>query len=890
MNVAFSRPPNFSFQAVRTRAFLEFVEGGPRAKITSVLAPPGFGKTILLVEIHHQVEREGLGAIWIGADAHTGTGTSFLFELEQRLLTPEPGFGEAFAYQQKPSTRERIERVVAALGATTGDLYIILDNADLGDIAETQRLIDALVFGTPDSIRLVISSSTRPPFDVTRSLLELRLKSIGAAELGFALTDIQTLFEEAGVSNLDRSFAAQILRLSEGWPAAVRLMQVLISAGGAALTGESEAWGGESLLESLFERLMERLQPDLQTFLIEISAFSAFSQDLLAVATQSSRSGAFLRYLIENNVLIASLSDGDKCFRLHALFRRYLSRLASDRLPPERRRDIALRGAQWLEREDHIPESLELALQANDAAMCVRLLEKLSWTLVRRAGNLASFTGWVELARSRDIQLGSEARFWYLWTLIFDRRYDDAARELESFTDDLRHTSCSEERRTMLQAKVGLAELVLKLHLDDMGAIRSLAPKWLEHHAEMDRFETGATAGALALAQVADLDFNAAHQSARLSIGSVSPSASLYGKSWAKNIWAHLELMLGNAAEVDARTHELQETIRREIGHDSLIGAVTAMVRANALYHLGQEGEAVAIADGALSLASQCGLLDFVWLGLEAMLRRATNPDADPGALNVLYETAERYPERLTRMLDYQRIRLLCYDNRPEAAIQLASKVSLWTNSEVVVTSATASFASETMLRDLAAINLMTIVGDHEKAADRIEAGLHRARQANNRRAWIDYLLARCGFSWRIGRSHEAASAFSRAVVLASEAGWKSPFREQAALARQIVSSTPLKQLGLVTDASRTFLSEITEVTVAPLTEDEGPDLRSEGLTKRELALLHMLNEGKDNAQIAQNANIAVRTVKWHLRNLYAKLDVKNRTAALARARGIGLI
>ena len=51
-----------------------------------------------------------------------------------------------------------------------------------------------------------------------------------------------------------------------------------------------------------------------------------------------------------------------------------------------------------------------------------------------------------------------------------------------------------------------------------------------------------------------------------------------------------------------------------------------------------------------------------------------------------------------------------------------------------------------------------------------------------------------------------------------------------------------------------------------------------------------MLNEGKDNAQIAQHADIAVRTVKWHLRNLYAKLNVKNRTAALARAREVGLI
>lgn len=891
MNAAFSGPPNYPFEAIRTRAFSDFANCQTPAKLTSVLAPPGYGKTILLAEIHRELERKGYKALWVGADANKGSAISFLFELEQRLFSNSTGFGEAFAYQQKPTIRERIERVLAALTAMPGEMFLVFDNTDLGDLEETRRLIDALAFETPEHIRLVVSSSTKPAFDATRALLELKLNTINAAALGFGLNDIAQLLKDAGVNDLDKSLAMQILHQSEGWPAAVRLLQVLTSTGGTTPDSSKQAWAGDGLLETLFERLLDKLQPELQTFLIEIAVFPAFSSELLAAATQSERAASYLRFLVDNNILITSLSEQDAWYRLHALFRRYLMRLATDRLTAKRQRQIALRGAQWLERHEQIADSLELALRAEDTAMCARLLEKLSWSLVRTAGNLTSFTSWVERARAQDVCLGSEARFWYLWTLIFERRYDDATQEMSSFAASLKQTSYSEERQAMLRAKIGLAEIVLKLHLDDMPAIRALAPRWLEEHAEKDRFETGATAGALALSQGAELDFVSGHTSALTSIASVAPSASVYGKAWAKNIWAHLELMQGNPREVDLGIQELQDAIAREVGQDTLIGAVTAIVRANALYHLGHEQEALTIAQTCLARASDCGLLDFVWLGLEILVPHAIREGGDNGLLNMLQEAAQRYPARLSRSLEYRRIRLHCLENRTEAAVQIAGRQGLWVNSRCVPESPAGITASEAQMRSLTVISLMTMLGEHDQAAALIEDGLHASRKVGNRRASIEYMLARSTLGWRTGRSTEAIGAFSRAIVMASETGLQSPFQENELLVQQIVSSTPLKQLGLVTDASRTFLASLTQAGTSE--ENRGnPDDESltEELTKRELSLLQMLNEGKDNAQIAQHADIAVRTVKWHLRNLYAKLNVKNRTAALARAREVGLI
>ena len=61
-------------------------------------------------------------------------------------------------------------------------------------------------------------------------------------------------------------------------------------------------------------------------------------------------------------------------------------------------------------------------------------------------------------------------------------------------------------------------------------------------------------------------------------------------------------------------------------------------------------------------------------------------------------------------------------------------------------------------------------------------------------------------------------------------------------------------------------------------------------LTERERDLLIALASGGTNAQLADQLGVSVNTVKFHLGNLYEKLNVNNRTQAVARARELQLI
>ena len=52
------------------------------------------------------------------------------------------------------------------------------------------------------------------------------------------------------------------------------------------------------------------------------------------------------------------------------------------------------------------------------------------------------------------------------------------------------------------------------------------------------------------------------------------------------------------------------------------------------------------------------------------------------------------------------------------------------------------------------------------------------------------------------------------------------------------------------------------------------------GLTKRELEILQLVAEGHSNGELARMLWVTEQTVKFHLSNIYRKLDVANRTEA----------
>ena len=95
--------------------------------------------------------------------------------------------------------------------------------------------------------------------------------------------------------------------------------------------------------------------------------------------------------------------------------------------------------------------------------------------------------------------------------------------------------------------------------------------------------------------------------------------------------------------------------------------------------------------------------------------------------------------------------------------------------------------------------------------------------------------------------------------------------RELGGVIRQAITGTLFQSPGVFAAASATIAAEA-------------------GLTIKEHEILNLLSAGLSNQKIAKELWIAEQTVKFHLTNIYRKLGVKNRTAAVQTAQARGLI
>ena len=93
---------------------------------------------------------------------------------------------------------------------------------------------------------------------------------------------------------------------------------------------------------------------------------------------------------------------------------------------------------------------------------------------------------------------------------------------------------------------------------------------------------------------------------------------------------------------------------------------------------------------------------------------------------------------------------------------------------------------------------------------------------------------------------------------------------------------------------ARRFVGELLDSGAASDTvANEHPQSRPRGhdlhLSPRESEIARLLGQGLGNREIGQALTMAPDTVKWHLKNIFGKLGVTNRTQAVLKLQGIGL-
>jgi LuxR family maltose regulon positive regulatory protein len=886
-------PPTYAFRPVMTPLFASFSTRETLPKITTLVAPPGFGKTVFLSEICKKYQNSGIDCLWISLDERDSSLSSLL-----RMLEAAIGIKSKESYISEPflqsDSADRIEQVRIRLSKELRPLILFIDNIDFCREASAERLLNALVFNTPGSVKLLVSSSSTPvPFNAGRAHLELNLQTIRAADLSFDKKAICEIFADAGLSEIDPAVLDAIVEKTEGWPAAIRLLQLTVQANGSLERGiDLLPDNDKHISDILSQRLMSSFQSELVTFLYEIAELRHFSAELARIATGSAKAAYWIQFLVDRNIMIIPVDPKRRWFRFHTLFRQFLISEAKRHYSAARRSEVHVAAARWLMRRGDQKSAFDLAMNAGELDLITEILEKAACALVREQGDTATFISWIQRAEEIGARRGDLATFWYVWALLFERRFAQANDEIRAAYAQLAKSRDDESSAT-LRAKLSIAEIAAGVHLDTPETVANVARVWLREHPDGEGFDVAvASAGGLACSRFSSHDFNSARNALRIAQAAISQSNSVYGRSWVETLEAIRETYQGDPAIAVRQLLEIENRARADIAPTAGIVSVVAVVRARALYECGRIEEAEGIVAEHLRRAADNGVPDTTWAGLEVALDSAIR---GKGAftLDALRSIVKEYPKRIGILFELKLIRELALAERTEEAFERArglgwSAKSGWSPDFL----ANASEMEKSAARVAAGILLM-IAAHLPHAIELFQEEIHFARTAGRRREQVDLNLLCADAYFRSDARTSALRAFTRAIVLTSRQEIYLPFLKHRKLIVYLQENVRPKELGLTNMdefATLTGVFRMLGLPLSPPTRENASEGAVAPPTPRETELLSLLEAGLDNSQIAERLSVSVRTIKWHLSNLYFKLDVKNRSAAVAKGRALRLL
>jgi LuxR family maltose regulon positive regulatory protein len=168
-----------------------------------------------------------------------------------------------------------------------------------------------------------------------------------------------------------------------------------------------------------------------------------------------------------------------------------------------------------------------------------------------------------------------------------------------------------------------------------------------------------------------------------------------------------------------------------------------------------------------------------------------------------------------------------------------------------------------------ACILLAEMVSDQESRGDRLTA-------ARLRTLWSLAL-------WNSGKTAAARTTFQPVVQLAEQQHLKGLFLDAGDTLQPLLTGMNETSSACTEEGSARSLGRQARACRGTPFNSGSPDIHGE-LSERELQILQLIAEGQMNKEIARSLAISAETVKWHIKNIYAKLKVNSRTQAMSRA------
>ena len=843
--------------------------------MTIISAPAGSGKTSLLRawadrpgQSHRlavvQVQRDQQDAqqFWLALLDAVRQASGTASRAEPPAATPDFN-GQAM-----------VDRVLSELADHRGRVILVIDDLHELNSPEALTQLTRLLTNLPPHMHAVLA--TRRDLRLHQLRLAGELAEIRAADLRFTERETRELLAASGIA-LSQAGAALLHQRTEGWAAGLRLAAISLADHPDPERFVAEFSGSNrTVAEYMIAEMLDCQPGDVHDLLLRTCLLDRVNGELADLLTGGSGSERILLGLEDANAFVVSLDPERTWFRYHHLFADLL-RLELRRTLPEEVPALHRRAADWLIQHGQVVEAVRHTQAAGDWPEAARLLadHSFSLTLDGQAQTIQAlvraFPPGEDHPELALVRAGDD---------LVQGRLDEAAAHL-AVAETYAETAPPDRRRRL---RVAIASLKLSL-ARRRGHLASV----VEQAKFLASPVTGRSDEDIAL-------YSDLRAVALMNLGII--------EAWSLGL-------------PDAERH-LQEgaVLAREIGRPYLeVGCLAQLGFASKIHPFAitqrRCREAIALADRygwgaepivAPALMTLAGTM--VWTGEfdegELWLRRtahALQTDSGPGirllvhiVSGMLEAGRGRHHEALEEFSAAEHLR-----SQLEGSHALASQVTGWMlatqarlgrpgEARAALAAVDDERAGSGEIRNARAV-ICLAEGDPAGALAAVQDVLDGTAPVIGYVTVVEaHLLA--GLAHReLGDLRAANQAAERALALAEPDRLVLPFAMTGS--RELLEALPRHET-----AHAALLTDILDVLHgASLTaKDQSSWPQTEELSPSELRVLRFLPTNLSRPEIASELSVSVNTVNTHIRNIYAKLQARDRSSAVQRARELRLL
>jgi LuxR family maltose regulon positive regulatory protein len=813
----------------------------PALRLVFISAPAGFGKTTLLKAVEGR---------WIVAGGRV-----------ERI--DASGLDDA-----------ALKARLAAAGS--GDLVLVDAFEPSAEVAARllQARIDGEVAGT-----WVIASRTLPAIDWLSPGQRGVGRLLRAGDLQVDAIDVEYAIAGLPGGLGSPTLAAQIMEVTAGWPVAVGACLELLSRARCPPTlPELAERVGQDVGPYLERNVFGRLDPELAGFIGDLADWDLFSADM--VGELLGPRGVELLAAAQRQNLLWLPGPEKGSLQLHPLLRGFLRERSPVAAPQRTARLTDVRA--WAVRRGRVAEAVAYSLRLGDLETAGDLLAEHASAVIYEHGRTGDLISWVDELKAQGSRPSLCLQLWKIWALIFSLRLPEARNALEAIKalPDLQAqlSSCRGAETQLEQMACSLA-----LRSDHMTAVAELGAGWLERHPDASPSLRATVQGAMAVSAWTRRQETEHRRHLLMARRAAAQANSGYCDAWLTAIEAWTEFECGRAPTAQRLLDAALIEARRTLGDSSPVIATLSLLAARVASETGDLDVAQLHLARGLPHFGDHGLIETAVSGLAALVaivERRAGTDAALAELRRHAHAGHRFAPRFEEETAILAIALMLRAGDARGARQeLEAQLSARGQDAASQADAEVWAAQGANLRAAEAAILLR-EGQGGEALPILSSLVMEAEAHGRVRRQVELLVLRAFAQRSVGLTAKASITFGRALALAEARGFLQTVCDVGWAAGPFLSGPAAERPGAFAAAVRERLGLI-----AAASDEELP-----ALTERETDILRCLDAGLNNQRVADALGLSIATVKWHAQNLYGKLGVANRSAALAKARRFALL